>query len=169
VVRVRTERRGDHAAARGVNERAFGASSGEAALVDALRAEGAHVPDLCLVAVDGDAVVGHLFVSRARLGSGDDVLALAPMAVAPERQRGGVGSLLVEEALRRAAATAFPLVVLAGHPGFYPRFGFEPAAALGVVAPFEIPGEAWLAYRLPAYRPQARGTVTYASAFDALI
>ena len=169
MVTIRTERPADHDAVRSVNERAFGASSGEAALVDALRADGAHVPDLCLVAVDGDAVVGHLFVSRARLDSSDEVLALAPMAVAPERQRGGVGSLLVEEALRRAADTAFPLVVLAGHPGFYPRFGFEPAAALGVVAPFEIPGDAWLAYRLPGYRPRARGTVTYAKAFDALL
>jgi predicted N-acetyltransferase YhbS len=79
-----------------------------------------------------------------------------------------VGSLLVEEGLRRAARTDFPLVVVLGHPGYYPRFGFEPAAGLGIVAPFDVPAEAWMALRLPAYGPEARGTVTYADAFGAV-
>ena len=60
----------------------------QAALVDALRADGAHVPELCLRRpIDGDAVVGHILFSRARLASGHEVLALAPMAVLPEHQR----------------------------------------------------------------------------------
>jgi putative acetyltransferase len=165
---IRPERPEDLAAARRVHELAFGAGSGEADLVDALRAEGSHVPELCLVAVEGGDVVGHVFFSRARLASGAEVLALAPMAVVPERQRTGVGSRLIVAALRHAADTAFPLVVVLGHPAFYPRFGFEPAAGYGVRAPWEVPPEAWMVHPLPAYDPHAQGVVTYARAFDAV-
>jgi predicted N-acetyltransferase YhbS len=90
------------------------------------------------------------------------------MAVLPERQRDGVGSLLVAAALERARGTAFPLVVVLGHPAYYPRFGFEPAAGYGVLAPWDVPPEAWMAHWLPAYDPEARGLVTYAPAFDAV-
>jgi putative acetyltransferase len=169
MVTVRPERPEDHDAARVVLSRAFGAGSGEAGLVDALRAEGAHVPELCLVALDGGEVVGHICFSRALLASGHEVLALAPMAVLPERQRAGVGSGLVEAALTRAADTDFPLVVVLGHPAYYPRFGFEPAAGYGVRAPWDVPPEAWMVHPLPAYDPYAQGVVTYARSFDAVI
>jgi putative acetyltransferase len=168
-VAIRPEEPRDADATRRVLELAFGAGASEADLVEALRAAGDHVPELCLVAVAGEGeVVGHLFFSRARLASGHDVLALAPMAVVPERQRQGVGAQLVEDGLERAARTAFPLVVVLGHPEYYPRFGFEPAAAFGVTAPWEVPPEAWMAKPLPAYRPQARGLVAYPPAFGAV-
>jgi putative acetyltransferase len=137
----------------------------EARLVDALRDSDAHVPELCMVAFLDGAVVGHIAFSRARLESGPQVLALAPMAVVPTHQRHGAGTALVTEALRRAAKTRFPLVVLVGHADYYPRFGFEPAEPLGIKAPFEVPAEAWMAYKLPAYTPEARGTVIYPDAF----
>ena len=165
---IRPERPEDADGARAVHERAFGADSGEAGLVDALRADGAHVPELCLVAIEGETVAGHVFYSRARLASGHEVLALAPMAVLPERQRAGVGSRLVEASLRRAADTPFPLVVVLGHPEYYPRFGFVPAVEYGVLAPWEVPPEAWMVHLLPAYDQAARGVVTYAEAFDAV-
>lgn len=165
---IRAERDEDHAAVRHLNESAFGPGSPEAGLVEALRANGAHVAALCLVAVDGDEVIGHIFYSRARLESGHEVLALAPMAVLPERQRSGVGKALVEASLALAAQTDYPLVVVLGHPEYYPRFGFEPAAGYGVVCPWEVPAEAWMLLPLPAHRPEARGRVTYAAPFDAV-
>ena len=165
MVDVRPEAPTDFGDVRGVHERAFAPSHEEAGLVDALRASGVYVPELCLVAVRAGAVIGHIAFSRARLDSGHPVLALAPMGVLPEHQRQGVGSALVSEGLRRAAETEFPLVVVVGHPEYYPRFGFEPADALGVVAPFAVPAAAWMVHRLPAYRPDARGTVAYPEAF----
>ena len=168
MVTIRPERPEDYAAARQVHERAFGAESGEAGLVDALRAEGSHVPALCLVAADGDDVVGHIVFSRARLASGHEVLALAPMAVLPDRQRMSIGSQLVRAALERAAATDHALVVVLGHPAYYPRFGFEPAADYGVLAPWDVPPEAWMVHPLPAYTTAAGGLVTYSPAFDSV-
>jgi putative acetyltransferase len=86
----------------------------------------------------------------------------------PDRQRAGIGSRLVREATERGRATGYPLIVVLGHPEYYPRFGFEPAAARGIVAPWEVPPEAWMVLPLPAYDPRARGVVTYAQAFDAV-
>jgi putative acetyltransferase len=166
VVDVRPEAAPDHDAVRRVHELAFAPSGDEAKLVDELRAAGDLVPDLCLVAVEDDEVVGHIAYSRARLESGHEVLALAPMGVLPERQRDGIGSALVRASLERAAATDFPLVVVLGHPAYYPRFGFEPGAASGVLDPYGVPQEAWMVHRLPAYTPEARGLVTYAEAFS---
>lgn len=169
---MRPERPEEVAAVREVNVRAFPTAT-EAELIEALRAEGAHVPELCLVALDGSGedVLGHIFFSRARLDTGAPLLVLAPMAVDPARQRDGIGGALVREALRRAPAAApgVPLVSVLGHPEYYPRFGFEPAGPLGIRAPFDVPAEAWMAFRLPAYppadEPAPAGVVVYADAF----
>ena len=161
---IRTEEPGDREAVRRVNEAAFDTSE-EADLVDALRESGDAVPELCLVAVDGGEVVGHICFSRASVAA-IEILALAPMAVLRERQNRGIGSELVREALRRAEESSFPLVVVLGHPDFYPRFGFDPASAYGVECPYEgVPDEAWMAQPLAAYEPGIRGTVVYAGAF----
>jgi putative acetyltransferase len=153
---------------RQLHELAFAPSGGEARLVDGLRAEGAHVPELCLVAEEDGRVVGHVMFSRAALGSGHVVLVLAPVGVLPERQGAGIGSALMREVLARAGETGYGLVVLLGHPAYYPRFGFEPAGALGIESPYDVPPEAWMALRLPAYEPAMRGLVTYADAFSAV-
>jgi putative acetyltransferase len=168
-VDVRPETPDDYGAVRRVHERAFAPSREEAELVEALRAAGVQVPELCLVALYGGSIVAHVAFSRTRLDSGYPVLALAPIGVLPERQRLGIGSALISEALRRAADTEFALVIVVGHAGYYPRFGFEPAGALGIAAPFEVPADAWMAHRLPAYLPEARGTVIYAEAFTGVV
>jgi putative acetyltransferase len=165
---IRTEAPGDREAVRRVNEAAFDTPE-EADLVDALRASGDAVPELCLVAVEDGEVVGHICFSRAALDPGTtEILALAPMAVEPARQRRGIGSELVREALERANATAFPLVVVLGHPDYYPRFGFDPASAYGIECPYDgVPPEAWMAQPLAAYEPGTSGTVVYSDAFGA--
>ncbi|MGH2761146.1 MAG: GNAT family N-acetyltransferase [Thermoleophilaceae bacterium] len=162
---IRHEEPGDHDAIRRIHEQAFAPSPVEARLVDALRDAGDLVLDLCLVALEDGGPVGHIAFSRARLESGHDVLALAPMAVLPERQRRGTGSALVREALGRAAEKDYPLVVVLGHAGYYPRFGFVPGDEHGVVDPFDAPRDAWMVHLLPHHTPRARGLVTYPEAF----
>ena len=61
----------------------------------------------------------------------------------------------MREAIERAQPTEYPLIALLGHPAYYPRFGFRPAAAtFGITTIYDAPPEAWMALTLPAYEPQ---------------
>ena len=119
----------DVPAIREVNRLAFGQGE-EADLVDALRAHGAVV--LSLVATLSDRVVGHVLYSPVTVGGRVTGAGLGPMAVHPDHQRAGVGSKLVEAGNRRLEKDGCPVIVVLGHPAFYPRFGFTPASAHGI-------------------------------------
>jgi putative acetyltransferase len=71
------------------------------------------------------------------------------MAVAPPKQRQGIGGLLVREGLARCAAAGCDGVVVVGHPGYYPRFGFAPAHLAGLRCEYDVPGEAFMLLVLP--------------------
>ncbi len=143
----------------------------EADLVDALREGAAWLPDLALVALDpvsGEAapwdVVGYVLLTRLRVG-GRDALALAPLAVHPDRQGQGVGSTLVHAALDAAREAGERLVVVLGEPAYYGRFGFLPAATLGVSGPYGD-GAQFQALALAAGAP--RGPAEYPAPFSGL-
>lgn len=164
---IREERRADSAAIDVVLRDAFGDDHGEAVvrLVAGLRASPAYVPELALVAEDEGRIAGFVAFSRAPLGE-RSVLLLSPLAVATAVQRRGIGSGLVEAALARAEAAGEPLVVLEGVAEYYPRFGFEPAVALGIEKPYaSIPDIAFMAKRLAAYDPALRGRLEYPEPF----
>jgi putative acetyltransferase len=112
--------------------------------------------------VDGE-IVGHVMLSRMEMGE-HRPLQLSPLSVSPAHQNRGIGSALTREALRLADEAGEPLVLVVGHPTYYPRFGFEPAAPLGLQAPADY-GAAWMVARLAAYDPSMRGTVTFPAAF----
>ena len=72
----------------------------------------------------------------------------------------------MQAALSAAAESDAHVVVLLGHPSYYPRFGFEPAQPLGLESRWTS-GPAWMALRLPGYDPSLRGMVQFPPAFDA--
>lgn len=135
---VRLEHPGDADAIRAVHLAAF-PTAAEADLVDALRAGPAMVAGLSYVALAGsrsvDPVVGHVLLTRLRVGDAD-ALALAPLAVMPAYQHRGLGTALMRASLAAADAAGEPLVVVVGDPAYYSRFGFVPAADLGVHTPY---------------------------------
>jgi putative acetyltransferase len=155
---IRTEAPGDRAAVRRVVEAAFGRPD-EAGIVDALRSDAAWIPALSLVAEQEGAVAGHLLISRVWPEDGGELLSLAPLSVLPAHQRQGVGAALMRAGLERAGAT--PIVVL-GHPEYYPRFGFAPAAEHGLTNPWGLHGDEWMVRGEP---PFPRGLVRYPAAF----
>jgi putative acetyltransferase len=164
-IAVRSELPGDEPAIRRVNERAFDQPT-EADIVDALRGSDAWLPALSIVAADESGIVGHALFSRIHLDTGPALLSLGPMAVLPDRQRAGVGTGLVRWGLERARATEYPLVVVIGHPDYYPRFGFRRARQYGIETHYDAPDDAWLALPLPAYDGRIRGTVRYPPAWE---
>jgi putative acetyltransferase len=99
-----------------------------------------------------------------------DVLTLSPLAVAPDRQRHGIGSALVRAVLAAADLAGGGLVTLEGSPTFYGRLGFRPAAAAGVTMhlPDWAPPEAAQVFLLSGYRSAVRGRLVYPPAFDAV-
>ncbi len=114
-----------------VEREAFGEDE-EAEIVRAVRdLEGS----FGLVAEEDGAVVGHVQLSRAWIGS-DPVLALGPIGVLPARQGRGIGSSLVEAALEAARERREIAVILLGSQEFYPRFGFLPGSTFGLRNPF---------------------------------
>lgn len=161
---IRAERDGDHAAIRAVNEAAFGTRE-EADLVEALRADGAVL--LSLVAEIDAHIVGHVLFGRMAIETGEGVVpavALAPMAVVPGHQRRGVGSQLVRAGLDAMRGLGERIVIVVGHPGYYPRFGFSSDAARSLDGPFSR--EAFMALELePGALDGVHGRVRYPAAF----
>ncbi|XRQ15247.1 GNAT family N-acetyltransferase [Actinomadura welshii] len=168
--RTRPEAAGDAAAVRAVVAAAFPTAL-EADLVDALRRDTAWVQGLAAVAVTPRGrVAGYALLTRCRVG-GAAALALAPVAVLPAWQRRGAGGAAVRAALAaaraRAAGGGERLVVVLGHPAYYPRFGFVRASTLGIAAPFEVPDESLMALVLDGPGPVPSGTIEYPPPFGA--
>ena len=179
---IRAEEERDRKAVFDVNALAFGRDN-EARLVDALRRSTAFVPGLSLVALDrppgpeagspaepDPVVVGHVLFTRIAIREGShshDALALAPLAVRPSHQRRGFGAALVRQGLDDARRLGHRLVIVVGHPEYYPRFGFVPASPLGIRAPFDVRAEAFMALALqPGALRHVRGEVEYPSEFS---
>jgi putative acetyltransferase len=148
----------------------------EATLIAAIRASDFFIPALSLVALDDtDQTVGHILFSPVTIESSEEsksaeALALAPMAVLPEYQNKGIGTLLVQHGLAACKKLGYSIVIVVGHPEYYPRFGFRPARDCGLEAPFEVPDEAFMVCELvPGALKNVRGVVKYSPAFDSVI
>ena len=169
---VRPETPDDAAAIERVNVLAFDGRWQEAALVAAIRASDRFVPTLSLVAetADGEAI-GHVMLSQLHVRDGDerhDALVLAPLAVVPDWQRRGVGTALTHRALAVANSAGHRVIVLIGHPSYYPRFGFEPSAPAGITQPFPIGHASQVLFLDPTARGLVKGVVEYPDAFRAV-
>lgn len=163
-MRIRRERGADAAAIRRVHEAAFDTHL-EANLVDRLRTDAS--PLISLVADDDGLIVGHILFSPVTLSTDDSVLllGLAPMAVLPDRQRKGIGSSLVHAGLDECRLKGAAAVVVLGHPGYYPRFGFQPASRFGVKSEYDVPDDVFMALEIIRGVLTGNGTIRYHPAF----
>jgi len=166
-VRIRienTESVDERASIRAVNTAAFGGSD-EADLVDKLRG-GEHALISFVAELEG-SIVGHVMFSRMWIDTSQGLVpavALAPMAVLPEHQRKGIGGLLIQHGLELLRNRGERIVIVVGHPNYYPRVGFSPDKAKLLESPF--PSEAFMVMELSAGALDGiRGSVVYPPAF----
>lgn len=171
-VEVRPEEPGDAAAVQHVIAAAFPAVDGtviEVGLNDELRRDPAWIPGLSLVAVRDGRVIGQVTSSYGTLtdpaGGTRGLVGIGPVAVRPEEQGAGVGRALLTAVIDRARAAGEVALVLLGDPAFYGRFGFRPAAEVGVAAPDPGWGDYFQALVLAA-DPAPFGRFAYAAPFD---
>jgi len=145
----------------------------EANLVNTLRDSNIFNPELSLVAVCGDRIIGHIMFPPITIESplaSAPAVALAPLVVHPDYQCLGVGSALIEEGLNACRSLGHRIVIVVGHPGYYPRYGFSSARSHGILAPFVVADDVFMVLGLvPGALDGIRGTVRYPEAFDAIV
>lgn len=130
-----------------------------------LRKSKAFVPELSLVAeIDGE-IVGHILFTEITIG-GDIALALAPVSVSPDYKGLGIGAKLINEGHEVARKLGYKAIVLLGHEGYYPRFGYIKASLYGIKAPFDVPDECFMVFELKENSLEKfDGVVEYAPEF----
>ncbi len=161
---IRAAKPADAAAIEALNRAAFGGED-EVGIVERLRSDGLVAVEL--VAEQGGVISGHILLSwlpTTMDGRSVKALALAPMAVRPGLQKQGIGGRLIAAALGEAKSVGAEAVIVLGHPGYYPRFGFSAALTQNLASSFQ--GEAFMALELvPAALAGRQGSVSYPSAF----
>src|SRR6185369_16847670 len=100
--------------------RAFPYSDYEAGLVEKLHENGKPLYEW--VCIHTSKIIAYIAFSNAYHGHDICGLHLAPLAVAPDFQKQGVGGELLRFALRQETIKNQTLFVL-GEPGYYSRFG----------------------------------------------
>ena len=149
-----------------VNEQAFGQEN-ESKLIEQMRNHG--VLTISLVAIQDGEIVGHIAFSPVvieSISSSFEAITLAPMAVLPEYQRKRIGSQMVRAGLEECRRLGHEIIVVLGHPTYYPRFGFVPARPKGIDCEFEVPEEAWMILELrEGALAERRGVVRFQPEF----
>lgn len=160
---IRRERADDIATVDEITRSAFGREL-EASLLARLREDAGWIPELSLVAVDVEEVIGHVVCTRGRVGQ-SAALGLGPISVRPDRQGSGCGHALMHAVIAAAEARGEDLVALLGDPAFYRRFGFVAAVEAGVGTPDPRWGEH---FQVRVLGESLTGDFRYAAPFDEL-
>jgi putative acetyltransferase len=140
-------------------------------LIAAIRASSGWIPELALVAERAGSLIGHIVVSGTTLepdnGTIVPILMLSPLGILPVEQRRGVGSALVRAVLDLADQRPEPLMIVQGHPDYYPRFGFVRGRTIGILPPEHLGpiDRAWMARRRPGSDAAVTGRVVYPPPF----
>ncbi|MEE4190903.1 MAG: N-acetyltransferase [Halieaceae bacterium] len=170
---VREAGAADRAGLLALHRAAFSAAEGKkagdtiATLVDSLLDDPSAQPLVSLVAAEGEALLGHILFTPVTVDGRAGGYILAPLAVCPTAQRGGIGTTLIKVGLELLGQQGVPFVMVLGDPAYYSRSGF--AAGHGIKPPHSIPyPEAWMALALEeGALDQLSGTLQCAHALNA--
>ena len=142
----------------------------ESELVNELRSADRIVCEM--VVTDNDAIVGHIAFSPVQIeytpGDVNNVLrgvGLAPLAVSRDHQGCGIGSKLVEFAIKDSLIGKQDFVVVLGYPGFYTRLGFQKASNFGLKNDYSVDEEFMVIELVSDCLRTINGTVKFCEEF----
>ncbi|AEV94613.1 GNAT family N-acetyltransferase [Pediococcus claussenii] len=141
-------------------------------LITKLRNEKLYIPDFDIIAVsDKTQVIGHAMLSTAKIKNSSATISqkigvLAPLAVLPNFQKQGVGTLLLHELEQRATKFGLLAISILGDPAYYGRFGYAPASTFDINAPFDVDNKFFMMKELqPHNLDNISGTLEYQASF----
>lgn len=111
---------------------------------------------------DDDEPVGHALPTRCHMNA-TPTLCLAPGAVLPAFQRAGAGAAAISAVLAATRRRGESVIVVLGHPGYHPRFGFERASSYDISVSGVVPDDALMVLSLDSRDVPPSGTIRYAS------
>ena len=167
--KIRKENKNDYNEVYNVIKKAFETAEhsdgNEQDLVVKLRKSEAFIPELSLVAVEENKIVGYILFTKIKIKDNIE-LALAPLAVLPEYQRKGIGKKLIETGHNIAKNLGYHYSIVLGSENYYSKMGYIPAIQYGIKAPFQVPDENFMAIKLNDTNIEIKGTVEYAKEFE---
>jgi len=105
-------------------------------LISRLRKCPSYVPELHYLAELNGKLVGQIIYSTSKVvsdnGTEYETLTFGPLSVLPEHQGEGIGKALMLHTFDEAKKLGYRGVLIFGHPDYYPRAGFRPAAEFGI-------------------------------------
>ncbi len=133
-------------------------------LIVALRNSNNFIPQLSLVATQDSKIVGYILFTKIKIGEYEE-LALAPLGILPEYQKKGIGKELIEKGHQIARELGYHYSIVLGSETYYSKSGYSPAINYGIIAPFEVPNENFMAIKLKNTEKEIIGIVEYAKEF----
>ena len=105
-------------------------------VIHVLRDDPDFIPELDLVMLEGERLIGQNMFMKAVIESDDGrtvpVLAMGPICIAEGLKRKGYGKLLLDHCLEKAAALGYGAVLFEGNIDFYSKCGFDYARKFGI-------------------------------------
>lgn len=167
-MKIRKEKITDYEKVYSVVKSAFKSSEhsdgNEQDLVVSLRKSEAFIPELSLVAIKDDKIVGHILFTKIKIGNSTE-LALAPLSVEPNYQKQGIGTVLIKEGHKIAKDLGYNYSVVLGSEKYYPRVGYQKANKFSILSPFDVPDKNFMAIDLQGNSKPVSGVVEYSKEF----
>lgn len=162
MLKIRQENENDYEKIYNVVKRSFQTAEytdgNEQDLVEELRKGDNFIPELSLVAMKENQIVGYILFTKIAIGEHEE-LALAPLAVLSEYQRQGIGKELTKKGHKIAKQLGYHYSVVLGNKQYYSKFGYVPAKHFGIIAPFEVENENFMAIQLNDINEKITGVV----------
>ena len=101
-----------------------------------LRTKNSFIPELSLVAVENDVIVGQIVLYEFEFindkGESKLYLDLSPLSVHVDYFKRGIGTALINEGCTRAKDLGYHAVFLCWDPAYYTKFGFDSTYKYGI-------------------------------------